>query len=95
MPWREAFKRAFGVFGALVVLALANFLIFGLGAGLIVTAQSSRSDTGPEVTIVGVILLIAGTVLSILCVLAIYIKVMTDAVSDHVMERIRNERMNL
>ena len=95
MLWIEAYKRALKIATALVVISLANFLILGIGATLVVNSQNPGSDSGLSMMIAGVSFFIAGFVFTILSCLAVFIKVITDAVTDHVIERIRNERMNI
>ena len=77
MSWSEAFSRAFQALVALVVLYVVAIVLLALGGWAI---WIEGSDVGK---VFGLIFIIAGVGLFLLSGLAVFIKVMTDALAEH------------
>ena len=92
MSWREAFRRAAGVIVALIIVYVGGMIAFGVGAGIFAASANPFGDTNIPLVIVGGIFFLVGLLLMTLGGLAVYIKVVTDAVVDHVTERLASRQ---
>ena len=76
MSWSEAFARAFRAVVALVVLYIIAIVLIVLGIAIAINGG------GAEIGI-GLLFILAGVGLFLLSGLAVFIKVMTDALAEH------------
>lgn len=83
MSWGEAFSRAFRAVLALVVIYIIAIILIAMGGGII-----GRTDGGAAGIFFGGIFILAGIALVVLSLLAVFIKTITDAITDNQPEQI-------
>ena len=80
MSWGEAFGRAFSHALALIGFTILSGVIIGLGIGFTFTGDSG--------VVFGLLFIVVGSLIFLLSGTATAIKAITDAVTDHVEERL-------
>ena len=88
MNWVEAFGRALKAVCAVIVIYLIGGIFIFLGVRNIAENQYSTSDTAD---IVGAIFIMFGLLLIALGVIAVSIKILTDAIAHHVMRPLNEQ----
>lgn len=78
MSWTEAFSRAFRAMLALVIIYITAIVLIVMGGGII-----GGTDGEAGGIIFGGIFILAGIALIVLSVMAVFIKTITDAITDN------------
>ncbi len=102
MSWREAFATAIKIVIAFIGMYVAGTIILLLGVILVresinnyllVPGAGMEGNISPIGLTVGIVLLVAGVIASILGFITIAIKILTKSVTDNVIRRMRSEGM--
>lgn len=85
MTWKEAISRSLRAFLAFVIVYVSSIAAIGIGAGLFVFG--SFSDIW-FLFLPAIVLYIIGLIILVIGGFAVMLKLLTDAIVDHVTERI-------
>lgn len=87
MTWKEAFSRSLRALLAFAIVYISGIIAIGIGAGLVVAGSMTEVWVMfvPAIAfyIIGLIVLVIGG-------FAVMLKLLTDAIVDHVTERLAN-----
>ena len=85
MTWKEAISRSLRALVAFLIVYVSGIAAIGLGAALIVIGASSNTWV---LSLPAIVLYIIGLFIMIIGGFAVMLKLITDAVVDHVTERL-------
>lgn len=85
MTWREAISRSLRALLAFAIVYISGIVVIGIGAGLFVFGSFSEARL---LFVPAVALYIIGLMILVIGGFAVMVKLLTDAIVDHVTERL-------